>query len=87
MILYRRSREEMPALLHEVAEAEKDGIKFYFLVAPKQIIGENGKVKTIESLRMRLGEPDESGRRRPIPISFSEHTYKVDTVIPARANA
>jgi NADPH-dependent glutamate synthase beta subunit-like oxidoreductase/Pyruvate/2-oxoacid:ferredoxin oxidoreductase delta subunit len=83
MILYRRSREEMPALLREVAEAEKDGIKFYFLVAPKQIIGENGKVKTIESLRMRLGEPDESGRRRPIPISFSEHLYKVDTVIPA----
>jgi 2-oxoacid:acceptor oxidoreductase delta subunit (pyruvate/2-ketoisovalerate family) len=83
MILYRRSREEMPALPHEVAEAEKDGIKFYFLVAPKQIIGENGKVKAIECLRMRLGEPDESGRRRPIPISFSEHSYEVDTVIPA----
>ncbi|MEM3577011.1 MAG: NAD(P)-binding protein [Candidatus Bathyarchaeia archaeon] len=83
MILYRRSREEMPALPHEVAEAEKDGVKFYFLVAPKQIIGENGKVKAVECIRMRLGEPDESGRRKPIPISFSEHQYEVDMVIPA----
>ncbi len=83
MILYRRSREEMPALPHEIAEAERDGIKFYFLVAPKQIIGENGKVKAVECLRMRLGEPDASGRRRPIPISFSEHQYEVDMVIPA----
>lgn len=83
MVLYRRSREEMPALPHEVELAENDGIKFYFLVAPKQIIGENGKVKAVECLRMRLGEPDESGRRRPVPISLSEHTYEVDTVIPA----
>jgi len=83
MILYRRSREEMPALPHEVELAEKDGIKFYFLVTPKQIIGENGKVKAVECLRMRLGEPDKSGRRRPIPIAFSEHQYEVDMVIPA----
>jgi len=83
MILYRRSREEMPALPHEVAEAEKDGVKFYFLVAPKQIIGENGRVKAVACLRMRLGEPDESGRRKPIPISFSEHQYEVDMVVPA----
>jgi len=83
MILYRRSREEMPALPHEVELAEKDDVKFYFLVAPKQIIGENGKVKAVECLRMRLGEPDESGRRRPVPISFSEHQYEVDMVIPA----
>ncbi len=83
MILYRRSREEMPALPHEVELAEKDGIKFYFLVAPKQIIGENGRVKAVECLRMRLGEPDESGRRRPIPIAFSEHQNEVDMVIPA----
>jgi len=83
LILYRRSREEMPALPHEVAEAERDGVKFYFLVAPKQIISENGKVKAIECLRMRLGEPDESGRRRPVPISFSEHQYEVDMAIPA----
>jgi len=83
LILYRRSREEMPALPSEIAEAEKEDVKFHFLVAPKQIIGENGKVKAIECLRMRLGEPDESGRRRPVPISFSEHQYEVDMVIPA----
>ena len=83
IVLYRRSREEMPALPAEVEEAEKDDVKFYFLVAPKQIIGENGKVKAIECLRMKLGEPDESGRRRPISVPNSEHEYQVDTVIPA----
>jgi len=83
MILYRRTRNEMPALPHETNAAEREGIKFHFLVAPKQIIGENDKVKAIECLRMRLGEPDASGRRRPIPISFSEHQYEVDLVIPA----
>ena len=83
IVLYRRSREEMPALSSEVEEAEKEGVEFHFLVAPKQIIGENGKVKAVECARMRLGEPDESGRRRPVPISFSEHQYEVDTVIPA----
>jgi len=82
-VLYRRSREEMPALPEEIAATEKEGVKFQFLVAPKQIIGENGKVKAIECLRMRLGEPDESGRRRPVPISFSEHQYEVNLVIPA----
>lgn len=83
MILYRRTQNEMPALPHEVETAEREGIKLHFLVAPKQIIGENGKVKAIECLRMRLGEPDASGRRRPIPISFSGHQYEVDLVIPA----
>lgn len=83
MILYRRTRNEMPALPHEVEAAEREGIKLHFLVAPKRIIGENGKVKAIECLRMRLGEPDASRRRRPIPISFSEHQYEVDSVIPA----
>jgi heterodisulfide reductase subunit A len=82
-ILYRRSREEMPALPEEIAATEKEGVQFQFLVAPKQIIGENGKAKAIECLRMRLGEPDESGRRRPIPISFSEHQYEADLIIPA----
>jgi len=82
-ILYRRSRNEMPALPHEIEAAEEEGIKFRFLVAPKQIIGEGGKVKAIECLRMELGEPDASGRRRPVTIQGSEHTYEVDTVIPA----
>ena len=83
MILYRRTRNEMPALPHDVEAAEREGIELHFLVAPKRVIGENGRVKAIECLRMRLGEPDASGRRRPIPISFSEHQYEVDTVIPA----
>lgn len=83
MVLYRRTRNEMPALSHEVEAAEKEGVAFHFLVSPKRIIGENGKVKAVECLRMRLGEPDSSGRRRPIPISFSEHQYEVDLVIPA----
>jgi Pyruvate/2-oxoacid:ferredoxin oxidoreductase delta subunit len=73
----------MPALPSEVGEAEKDGVKFYFLVAPKQIIGENGYVKAVECLRMTLGEPDASGRRRPMPLPNSERQYPVDTVIPA----
>lgn len=82
-ILYRRSRKEMPALPHEIEAAEKEGIRLYFLVAPTQIIGEGDRVKVIECLRMKLGEPDESGRRRPVPIQGTEHTYEVDTVIPA----
>jgi len=82
-ILYRRSRNEMPALPHEIEAAEEEGINFVFLVSPKQIIGEAGRVKAIECLRMELGEPDASGRRRPVPIQGSEHTYEVDTVIAA----
>jgi NADPH-dependent glutamate synthase beta subunit-like oxidoreductase len=82
-ILYRRSRNEMPALPHEIEAAEEEGVEFHFLVAPKQIIGEGGRVKLIECFRMELGEPDASGRRRPIPVQGSEHTYEVDTVIAA----
>jgi heterodisulfide reductase subunit A len=82
-VLYRRSRNEMPALPEEIEAAEEEGIKFHFLVAPKRLIGEGGKVRTIECLKMTLGEPDASGRRRPIPIQGSEHIYEVDTVIPA----
>jgi len=80
-ILYRRSRNEMPALPHEIEAAKEEGVKFHFLVAPKQIIGEGGRIKLIECLRMELGEPDASGRRRPVPIQGTEHTYEVDTVI------
>lgn len=83
LILYRRSRGEMPALPSEVEEAEKDGVKVNLLVAPKEIIGENANVKAIECLRMKLGEPDQSGRRRPVPVQGSEHKYEVDMVISA----
>ncbi len=83
VILYRRSRKEMPALPDEIEAAEKEGVEFQFLVAPKEIISENGRLGAIECVRMELGEPDASGRRRPIPIPGSEHLYEVDTVIPA----
>jgi len=82
-ILYRRSQAEMPAHPREVKEAVSEGVKIEFLVSPKRIIGENGKVKAIECVRMRLGEPDETGRRRPIPIEGSDFTVPIDTVIMA----
>jgi heterodisulfide reductase subunit A-like polyferredoxin len=86
-VLYRRSREEMPAFSAEVEEAEREGVEFQFLVAPKRILGENGKVTALECIRMELGEPDESGRRRPIPVEGSEFTLNFDTVIPAIGEA
>lgn len=81
-ILYRRSRTEMPANSWEVDEALEEGIKIEFLVAPVKIHG-TGKVQEIECIRMKLGEPDESGRRRPVPIPGSEFKIPVDNVIPA----
>jgi glutamate synthase (NADPH/NADH) small chain len=82
-ILYRRSREEMPGSPWEIKEAEEEGVKIEFLVAPKRILGENGKVTGIECVRMELGEPDETGRRRPVPIQGSEFVIKTGTVIMA----
>ena len=82
-ILYRRSRKEMPALPDEIEAAEEEGVKFHFLTAPKQIIGLEGKVALIECLRMKLGDPDASGRRRPVPVQGTEHVYNVETVIAA----
>lgn len=82
-ILYRRSRGEMPANPLEVKEAEGEGVKIQFLVSPRRILGEDGRVTTIECVRMELGELDETGRRRPIPIEGSEFTMEVDAVIPA----
>ena len=86
-ILYRRSRAEMPAFSLEAKEAENEGVEFQFLVAPKRILGENGKVTALECIRMELGEPDESGRRRPIPIGGSEFAINLDAVIPAIGEA
>lgn len=82
-ILYRRTRAEMPAVPEEIEEAEKEGIKFEFLVAPVKIVGSRGKVSGIELQRMELGEPDSSGRRRPVPIKGSEFIMQADTVITA----
>ncbi len=82
-IIYRRSREEMPAYPWEITEAEEEGIDIHYLATPTQILGKNDKVAEIECIKMELGEPDDSGRRRPIPIKGSEFTLEVDTVIPA----
>ncbi len=86
-IIYRRSREEMPTRLEEVENAEEEGIEFQFLTNPRKFIGnERGWVKAIECIRMQLGEPDESGRRRPIPIKGSEVVVDADMVIMAIGN-
>jgi len=82
-ILYRRSRAEMPAYHPEVEEAEKEGVETKFLVSPQRILDKNGKVAGIECLKMLLGPPDETGRRRPIPIDGSKHTILTDNVIIA----
>ncbi len=83
-ILYRRSRNEMPARFEEVEHAEEEGVKFKFLVNPVRFIGnELGWVKGVECLRMELGEPDASGRRRPIPVKGSEFIVEVDMAVVA----
>jgi len=83
IILYRRTRAEMPAIESEVEEAISEGVKMDFLTSPTSVLVENGRVSGLECIRMRLGEPDESGRPRPIPIEGSEFKIKVDTVITA----
>ncbi|QPA32300.1 NAD(P)-dependent oxidoreductase [Thermaerobacillus caldiproteolyticus] len=83
-ILYRRTKEEMTAYDFEYEFAKQEGIEFRWLTVPKRIIGdENGKVTHIECIRMKLGEPDQDGRRRPIPIEGSEFVMQVDAVIKA----
>ena len=83
-ILYRRSRKEMPARIEEIENAEEEGVRFNYLVNPVRFIGNEGNwVTGVECLRMELGEPDASGRRRPIPIKGSEFIVDVDTVVVA----
>jgi glutamate synthase (NADPH/NADH) small chain len=83
-IIYRRSKEELPARREEVLNAEEEGVQFKFLSAPTRFIGdEQGRVNAIELVTMELGEPDASGRRRPVPIKGSETIMKVDTIIVA----
>jgi len=81
-ILYRRTQREMPAYSEEVEEALKEGVRFSFLVTPQKVSPEGKKLK-VECIRMKLGEPDASGRRRPIPIEGSEFTIEVDRLITA----
>ncbi|MEJ2211199.1 MAG: FAD-dependent oxidoreductase [Anaerolineae bacterium] len=82
-IVYRRSRAEMPASAWEVEDAEEEGIGFHFLANPIRLLGRDGNVVGMECVRMELGEPDASGRRRPLPIAGSEFVLDVDMVIPA----
>jgi glutamate synthase (NADPH/NADH) small chain len=87
-IVYRRSRVEMPARVEEVHHAEEEGIKFHFLTTPTKFIGdEKGQVKAMECIQMELGEPDSSGRRRPVPIEGSEFIMEVDLVVVAIGNS
>ncbi|HEG43663.1 MAG TPA: dihydropyrimidine dehydrogenase, partial [Phycisphaerales bacterium] len=86
-LVYRRSEKEMPARIEEVHHAKEEGIDFRVLESPKRVIDDgNGYVKALECLKYELGEPDESGRRRPVPIEGSEFTLDVDTVIVAIGN-
>ena len=86
-IYYRRSGEEMPVTEVEYDEAVNEGIRINFLVSPTRIVSANWKVTGLQCIRMRLGEPDESGRRRPIPVEGSEFFIEADTVIGAVGQA
>ncbi len=87
-IIYRRSLEEMPARKEEVHHAEQEGIQFHILTNPIAFIGdENNWVREIECQKQELGEPDDSGRRRPVPIKGSEFRIPVDTVVVAIGNS
>ncbi len=84
IVVYRRTEKEMPARIEEVHHAMEEDIEFHFLTNPVEILGdENGWIKKIKCIKMELGEPDESGRRRPVPIKGSEFTIDVNTLIMA----
>ena len=81
-IVYRRSREEMPARLAEIHHAEEEGIEFHLLTNPIEFLGDDeGRVRGMRCIKMELGEPDESGRRRPVPIEGSEFEMECDLVV------
>ncbi|PLY07825.1 MAG: dihydropyrimidine dehydrogenase subunit A [Desulfuromonas sp.] len=82
-LLYRRTRKEMPAEPYEVDDAEEENVKFEFLALPTKLITENNKITGVEVQKMELGEPDDSGRRRPEPVPGSEYVIGCDLVIPA----
>ncbi len=82
-LVYRRSRNEMPANAAEIKAAEEEGINFYLLANPVCILEEGGAVSGMECIKMELGEPDASGRRKPVPLDGSEFILKAESVIPA----
>jgi heterodisulfide reductase subunit A-like polyferredoxin len=87
IVAYRRSRAEMPAFPAEVAAAEEEGVELHFLTNPVRFVGENGKLKEVVCQKMKLGEPDASGRRKPMPIKGSEFSIPADMVIVAIGNS
>jgi len=82
-LLYRRTRMEMPAIQEEITGAEEEGVEFRFLAAPIEVLRQDGKAVGIRCQEMELGEPDESGRRRPVPIPGREFTVEADSIIAA----
>jgi len=82
-IVYRRSRDEMPAYPEEIEAAEQEGIKIQYLTAPSGVVGKDGRVTGLECVKTELGEPDAGGRRRPVPVAGSEFVVAADTVIAA----
>lgn len=82
-LVYRRTRKEMPAEDVEIHDAEEEGVNFHFLTTPVRVVAEKGKVVGLECLRMKLGEPDASGRRRPVPMEGSEFLLPCDIAVPA----
>ncbi len=82
-ILYRRTRAEMPAWEEEIQAAEEEGVLIDYLVAPAEVLAREGRVDRLRLIRMELGEPDASGRRRPVPVEGSESAVEIDQLIPA----
>lgn len=82
-MMYRRTRKEMTAAAHEVHECEVEGVRFDFLSAPVSVVVENGRATGLIAQRMQLGEPDASGRRRPVPVPGSEYFTPADTILMA----
>ncbi|OGR07813.1 MAG: glutamate synthase (NADPH), homotetrameric [Deltaproteobacteria bacterium RIFOXYD12_FULL_50_9] len=87
IIVYRRSRDEMPARAEEIHHAEQEGVELMLLTNPLRVIGDkNGRVVGLECIKMKLGEPDASGRRKPVPLPGSEFVVECDTVVPSLGN-
>jgi formate dehydrogenase (NADP+) beta subunit len=86
-IAYRRTRSELVVDEEELGETEREGVSLDFLVSPTELLGEDGRLTAVRFIRNRLGEPDASGRRSPVPIEGSEFTLPADTVIPAVSQA
>ena len=82
-ILYRRTKKEMPANPWEIDAAEHEGVILQYLAAPIEILGKDGKVSGMKCIKMELGKPDASGRRRPVPIEGSEYVIDAETIVPA----